>query len=109
MGVGFVEREADLPHAVMAALAFSGAAIIESKVEGSEVAAGIVGAPLEALPLVEIVPKSGVYDYAARYTAGATEYFAPARLAADVAAACVDDGPARGRGPTTCATSPGST
>ncbi len=88
LGVGTVEREADLPHAVMAALAFSGAAIIESKVEGSEVAAGIVGAPLEGLPLVEIVPKSGVYDYASRYTAGATEYFAPARLAADVAAAC---------------------
>jgi D-alanine-D-alanine ligase len=88
LGVGSVEREADLPHAVMAALAFSGAAIIESKVEGSEVAAGIIGDPLEGLPLVEIVPKSGVYDYASRYTAGATEYFAPARLEADVASAC---------------------
>jgi D-alanine-D-alanine ligase len=29
-----------------------------------------------------------VFDYAARYTAGATEYFAPARLAPEVAAAC---------------------
>jgi D-alanine-D-alanine ligase len=88
LGVGSVEREADLPNAVMAALAFSGAAIIESKIEGSEVAAGIVGDPLQGLPLVEIVPKSGVYDYASRYTAGATEYFAPARLDTDVAAAC---------------------
>ena len=35
---------------------------------------------------MEIVPKGGVYDYAARYTAGATEYFAPARLSGDVAA-----------------------
>lgn len=88
LGVGFVEREDDLPRAVMAALSFAGAAIVEAKVEGSEVTAGIVGTPLEALPLVEIVPKNGVYDYAARYTAGATEYFAPARVSAEIAVAC---------------------
>ena len=41
-----------------------------------------------ALPVVEIVPDGGFYDYSARYTAGATEFFAPARLAASVAAAC---------------------
>ena len=39
------------------------------------------------LPAVEVRPLSGVYDYAARYTAGATEFFAPARLDADTAAA----------------------
>jgi D-alanine-D-alanine ligase len=88
MGVAFVEREGDLPAAVMGALSFSDAAIVESKVEGSEVAAGIVGSPAEPLPLVEIVSKSGLYDYAARYTAGATEYYAPARLSPEVAAAC---------------------
>ena len=85
LGVGFVQRATDLPAAVMAALSFSGAAIIESKIEGSEVALAAVGTPADALPLVEIVPKGGVYDYAARYTAGATEYFSPARLSADVA------------------------
>jgi len=88
LGVSFVEREADLPTAVMAALAFADAAIVEAKVEGSEVAVGLVGATFEALPLVEIVPKNGVYDYAARYTAGATEYFVPARLDADIGMAC---------------------
>src|SRR5213076_2497524 len=40
-----------------------------------------------ALPIVEIVPKEGVYDYAARYTAGATEYFCPARLSEGASAA----------------------
>ena len=84
LGVGFVQRAVDLPAAVMAALSFSGAAIIESKIEGTEVALAAVGTPADALPLVEIVPKGGVYDYAARYTAGATEYFSPARLSADV-------------------------
>jgi D-alanine-D-alanine ligase len=88
MGVGFVERAADLPSAVMAALAFSASAVVESKVEGTEIAVGLVGTPWNLLPLVEIVPKGGVYDYAARYTAGATEYFAPARVRDEVAAEC---------------------
>jgi D-alanine-D-alanine ligase len=88
MGVGFVQRETDLPAAVMGALSFSDAVIVERQVVGLEVAAGIVGSPPEALPLVEIASKSGVYDYAARYTAGATEYHAPARLAPEVADAC---------------------
>ena len=90
LGVSFVERASDLATAVMAALSFAGAAIVEAKVEGSELAVGVVGTPLEALPLVEIVPKSGVFDYASRYTAGATEYFAPARVPAEIAAACTE-------------------
>ena len=40
----------------------------------------------QALPPVEIVPVNGVYDYAARYTAGLTTWHAPARLAASVSA-----------------------
>ena len=44
LGVSFVAREGDLATAVMAALSFAGAAIVEAKVEGSEVAAGFVGA-----------------------------------------------------------------
>jgi len=90
LGVSFVERASDLATAVMAALSFAGAAIVEAKVEGSELAVGVVGTPPEALPLVEIVPKSGVFDYAARYTAGATEYFAPARVSAEIATVCTD-------------------
>jgi len=90
LGVSFVERSTHLAPAVMAALSFAGAAVVEAKVEGSEVAVGVVGTPHEALPLVEIVPKSGVFDYASRYTAGATEYFAPARVTAEVATSCMD-------------------
>ena len=90
LGVATVAREADLSPAIMAALSFSGAAVIERRVEGTEVAVGLVGSDLEALPAVEIVPKGGVYDYAARYTAGATDYFAPARLPAEVATALTE-------------------
>ena len=91
LGVGFVEREADIAPAVMAALSFSGAAVIESMIDGTEIAASFVGSPLDPLPLVEIAPKAGQYDYAARYTAGATEYFAPARLEGGVEGAAVGE------------------
>lgn len=90
LGVTTVSREADLPGAVMAALSFSGGVVIETAIVGTEVAVGVIGTPGEALPAVEIVPKGGTYDYSARYTAGATEYFAPARLDEDRTAACRD-------------------
>jgi len=80
MGLTFVDREGDLPHAVMSALAFSEAAIVERRVPGIEIAASMLGTPRDVLPLVGIFPKSGVFDYAARYTPGVTEYQAPARL-----------------------------
>jgi D-alanine-D-alanine ligase len=90
LGVTTVSREVDLPGAVMAALSFSGGVVIETAIVGTEVAVGVIGTPGEALPAVEIVPKGGTYDYSARYTAGATEYFAPARLDDDRTAACRD-------------------
>jgi len=86
LGVAVVERAADLASAVMAALSYSDAALVERRVSGTEVAAAAIGAPLESLPLVEVAPKDGVYDYGARYTAGATDYWAPARLEPAVAA-----------------------
>jgi D-alanine-D-alanine ligase len=85
MGLTFVEREGDLPHAVMNALSFADTAIVERRISGPEVAAGMIGG-IETLPLVEIVPKSGIFDYAARYTPGATEYYAPARVGHESAA-----------------------
>ncbi len=39
---------------------------------------------------VEVAPKSGVYDYASKYTAGATEYFCPARLPAETLRYCME-------------------
>jgi len=84
LGVTPVMRATDLAAAVMSALSFSGAAVIERRVQGTEVSVAGLGTPVQLLPPVEIVPKGGVYDYGARYTAGATDYFTPARLEPDV-------------------------
>lgn len=81
-GVTIVEELADLPGAMVAAYSYGETALIERFVPGSEVSVAIVeiaGEPV-ALPSVEIVPTSGTYDFGARYNAGETEFFIPARI-----------------------------
>ncbi len=86
LGVKVVQDAAGVAPAVMAALGYDDRVVIEQFVAGTEIAVSILGnEELEALPIVEIVPKSGVFDFDARYTMGATEYYIPARLDAAVA------------------------
>ncbi|GAB3697804.1 D-alanine--D-alanine ligase family protein [Nocardiopsis oceani] len=72
----------DLSAALVSCFAYSDSALVEEQVQGTELAVGVLdtGEGPVALPPVEIVPDGGVYDYAARYTAGRTEFFCPARL-----------------------------
>jgi D-alanine-D-alanine ligase len=86
-GVTSVATAERLAEALMACFGYHDWALIEQHVSGTEITVGVVevaDGPV-ALPPVEIVPDSGVYDYAARYTAGATEFFCPARLAGPTA------------------------
>jgi D-alanine-D-alanine ligase len=59
----------------------------EMPVSGVEIAVSVLDG--KALPIVEVAPKSGVYDYASKYTAGATQYFCPARLPAETLRFCM--------------------
>src|SRR5690349_19750002 len=87
LGAGAVSTAAELPAAVLSCFAYGDTALIERFVTGTEVAIGVIdlGQGPQALPAVEIVPGEGAYDYAARYTAGKTEFYVPARLPAAVA------------------------
>lgn len=78
MGVRRVEVGGDLPAALVAAFSYHDVVLIERFISGAEVAVSVVDG--QPLPPVEIVPRAGAYDFAARYTHGATEFFAPARL-----------------------------
>lgn len=60
------------------AFAYSDNIMIEEYIEGRELTVAIIGT--EALPVVEIKPKDGFYDYEHKYTKGMTEYFCPAEL-----------------------------
>lgn len=88
LGARVVRDAAELPAAMVGCLAYGDTVLVEKFVDGVELAVTVIdnGAGPEALPAVEIVPESGVYDYTARYTAGLTTYHAPARLDAAVAA-----------------------
>lgn len=92
LGTSIVHDPSELPSAMVGAFAYGDVAMIQAYVGGTEVAVSVVedqGEP-RALPAVEIVPDSGFYDYTARYTAGTTEFFAPARLSDEVAQAAAD-------------------
>ena len=91
LGVAIVGDVADLPAAMVGCFSYADTAMLESLVVGTEVAVTVIeqaDGSTRALPAVEIVPDSGVYDYASRYTAGTTEFFVPARLDEDIAAEC---------------------
>lgn len=86
LGAQVVRTAAELPAAMVGCFAYGGTALIERYVPGVDVAVTVLdlGDGPVALPAVEIVPANGVYDYAARYTAGVTTWHAPARLSANV-------------------------
>jgi D-alanine-D-alanine ligase len=90
LGCTVVRDAAALAGAMVNAFAYGDTALVERFVVGSEVAVPVVdtGAGPRALPVVSIVPDGGVYDYAARYTAGSTEFQVPAKLSDEVAAEC---------------------
>lgn len=82
LGAAIVHDAADLPAAMVGAFAYGDVVLMEQYIAGTEVAVGVFerDGDILALPGVEIVPPGELYDYAARYTAGTTEFFCPARL-----------------------------
>jgi D-alanine-D-alanine ligase len=92
LGAGPVRSAEELPAAMVGCFAYGDTALIERLITGTEVAVGVIdlGDGPQALPAVEIVPDEGAYDYAARYTAGRTEFYTPARISVAAAKAAAD-------------------
>ncbi len=88
-----VRREADLEPAFMEAALHGEVVLIEEYIPGRELTVTVLGD--EALPIVEICPKQGFYDYENKYTKGRTDYFCPADLPEPLAASVRDAGTAR--------------
>src|SRR6185503_20271409 len=76
VGLQIVERVADWSQALSEALRYDGQVLMEERIIGRETTVGILDG--RALPIVEVRPKQGAYDYTNKYTAGASEYFCPA-------------------------------
>lgn len=84
VGLRFIETEADWPEALRFSFQYDDELLIEPKIAGRETTAGILDG--RALPLVEVRPHQGTYDYQNKYTSGATDYFCPADFEPSAAA-----------------------
>lgn len=78
IGIRKANDAAELRQAVAEAAVLDSRVLVERFVPGREVTVAVLNH--EALPIVEVRPKSGFYDFDSKYTAGATEYLCPAPL-----------------------------
>jgi D-alanine-D-alanine ligase len=78
VGVHLVREPAALEPALADCAALDREILVEELIEGRELTVGVVGD--RAMAVVEIRPHEGFYDYAHKYTKGASEYFCPAPL-----------------------------
>ena len=88
IGVSIVRTESQWETALDRAFEVSEEILIEQYIEGKLLAVGMNGP--EPMPIVEIVPKSGFYDYEAKYTEGKTDYVCPAQLTSKEEKQCRD-------------------
>lgn len=82
VGLTVCKSENELEEAVKLALEFSKKVLIEEYIPGHEITVGIL--EQQVLPVLEIKPKHGLYDYECKYTSGMSEYIVPAQLPKDV-------------------------
>lgn len=80
IGINIASDDTQLEYAVSEALKYDSKILIEKYIRGRELTVSIIGNEPVALPIIEIKPKSGFYDYEAKYVKGMTEYMVPAEL-----------------------------
>ncbi len=78
VGIAKAENKAEFDEAVKDAFRYENEVVVEQFVQGREFSVGILGG--KALPPIEIMPKSGFYDYQSKYQAGATIEICPADI-----------------------------
>jgi D-alanine-D-alanine ligase len=86
VGLSIVRKDDELQSALELASKSDNQIVIEKYIDGTEITVPIWID--RALPIIEIVPKSGFYDYKSKYTAGETEYIIPARISENVRKIC---------------------
>ena len=79
VGITIVEDREDFRQSVKEAFSYGETEIVvEQYVKGREFSVGVVGG--KALPPIEIIPKTGFYDYKTKYQAGAADEKCPADI-----------------------------
>ena len=83
VGITLVQQPAQLPEAIELARRYDRHVLLQQFIAGRELTVTILDQA--ALPVVEIIPRDGWYDYKHKYTKGETEYHAPADISPDIA------------------------
>lgn len=96
LGLQRVDSAEGLADALLTALSYDTAAVVERWIEGTELAVSVLGGidadgtdTVTVLPPVEIVPAAGLYDFSARVNAGDVDFFAPARITPEATTAAM--------------------
>ncbi|MCK5833892.1 D-alanine--D-alanine ligase [bacterium] len=90
IGITIAKNSSELDVGIQAALAYEHRILFEEYIPGREVTSAILEG--EQLPVVEIIPKDGFYDYKHKYTSGASEYVCPADISDEIAKRITDIG-----------------
>lgn len=85
IGITISENESDIIGAINFARIYDSKILIEKYIKGRQLTVSILGENPVALPIVEVIPKSGFYDFKSKYTSGLTEYIVPAKIDKDLA------------------------
>jgi len=84
IGIYMCDTDAELENALLECQTWAKAVLVEEKIVGREITVAVLDG--EALPVVEIRPRSGFFDFEAKYTKGETDYLVPAPIPEAVAA-----------------------
>jgi len=82
VGTSIAKEEGELEGSLSLAGKFGEEILIEEYILGKELTVGILGR--KALPVVEIIPEGGFYDFERKYTKGKSRYMVPAKIPAEV-------------------------
>jgi D-alanine-D-alanine ligase len=78
VGTSIAQNEEEYLSAVELSFRYDDCGLAEEYIKGRECDVGVIGGA--ALPVIEICPKSGFYDYKNKYQAGMTDEYCPADL-----------------------------
>ncbi len=84
IGVSIVHNETEYKKALADAFVWEDQVVIEDYIQGREFSVGVIEG--KALPIIEIAPVQGFYDYKNKYKAGSAVETCPADLPADITA-----------------------
>lgn len=81
VGMSLVDEAETLPAALEVGFRYDHRVLVEERLRGTELSVGVLGnRELQALPVIEIVPKREFFDYRAKYDAALTDEICPARI-----------------------------